>query len=80
VPRFYFPALSNGTPRPDPVGSDHDHAQAAIREGQAYAREMAMERIRQGECDFEEIVEIRDEAGRLLGRQAIKVSGSGQTF
>jgi hypothetical protein len=72
--RFFFPTTSDGIQKEDGVGTDHSSAEGAIIEGQTYAREMALERLRKGDTNFEEVIEIRDDAGALIGRRAIKVT------
>ncbi len=57
----------------DLVGSEHDHSSSALQEGQTHVQEMAMERLREGDLNFEESVEIRDEDGTFLGRRSIRV-------
>lgn len=76
MPQFFFPTFTDGQRREDPIGSEHETADAAIKEGQTYAREMALERLRMGEITFEETVEVRDQAGALLATRTIRVTGS----
>ena len=76
MPRFFFPTTADGKLAEDSVGSEHDHSASALQEGQTHVREMAMERLREGDLDFEERVEIRAEDGTVLGRRSIRVSYS----
>jgi hypothetical protein len=76
MPRFFFPTTADGKLAEDSVGSEHDHGATALQEGQTHVREMAMERLREGDLDFEESVEIRAEDGTVLGRRSIRVSYS----
>jgi hypothetical protein len=73
MPRFFFPTLADGKMAEDSVGSEHESSSSAFQEGQTHAREMVLERLRQGELDFEEAVEIRADDGTLLGRRSIRV-------
>jgi hypothetical protein len=74
--RFFFPTTIDGKLSEDNVGSEHEHSSSALQEGQTHVREMAMERLREGEVNFEEAVEIRAEDGTVLGRRSIRVSYS----
>ncbi|MBA2589789.1 MAG: hypothetical protein H0U98_14325 [Alphaproteobacteria bacterium] len=74
---YYFPKASDGVVRDDPVGSEHHDKAGALKEGSTYIREMAMERLKGGDDNFEESVEIRDAEGTLLGRKLITVKSSG---
>jgi len=76
MPRFFFPTTADGKLSDDKVGSEHEQDTSALQEGQTHVREMAMERLRQGELSFEEAVEIRAEDGTVLGRRSIRVSYS----
>lgn len=76
MPIYYFPKSSDGVLRDDPVGSEHQDKPGAIKEGFTYVREMAMERLKSGEDDFEEVVEIRDADGAVLGRKQITVKST----
>lgn len=74
--RYYFPMTSDGVFREDPVGSDHETPDAAVREGHIVLREMAMERLKQGESNFEEAVDVKDEHGATLGHHKISVTST----
>ena len=76
MPMYYFPKSSDGVVRDDPVGSEHQDNAGALKEGFTYVREMAMERLKSGEDEFEEAVEIRDADGAVLGRKKIAVKSS----
>ena len=74
MPRFFFPTTADGTEVADTVGSEHQTSACALQEGHAHVREMAMERLRQGDLNFKQTVEIRAEDGTVIGRRAIAVS------
>ncbi len=74
--RYYFPMTSDGIVRQDSVGSDHETPEAALKEGHTVMRELAMERLKQGESNFEEAVEVQDDKGVTLGRHKISVSST----
>ena len=76
MPMYFFPKTSDGVLRDDPVGTEHQDEPGAIKEGFTYVREMAMERLKSGDSDFEEIVEIRDADGTVLGRKQICVKST----
>jgi hypothetical protein len=74
--RFFFPTTTDGKFHDDDIGTEHEDAAAALDEGRTFAREMARERLHKGEINFEETVEIKDEAGHTLGKRTIRVIGS----
>lgn len=76
MPMYYFPKTSDGVVRDDPVGSEHPDKAGAVKEGFTYVREMAMERLKSGEDNFDESVEIRDADGSVLGRKQVSVKSS----
>lgn len=76
MPMFYFPKTSDGVVRDDPVGSEHQDQTGALKEGFTFVREMAMERLKSGEDNFEEAVEIRDADGAVLGHKQISVKST----
>lgn len=76
MPRYYFPMTSDSVLRDDPVGSDHETPDAAVKEGHTVLRELAMERLKQGESNFEEALEVKDEHGATLGRHKISVTST----
>jgi hypothetical protein len=76
MPRFFFPTSADGKLAEDSVGSEHEHNSSALQEGQTHVREMAMERLRDGDLNFAETVEIRAEDGSVVGRRSIRVSYS----
>ncbi len=76
MPMYYFPKASDGVVRDDPVGSEHHDKAGALKEGFTYVREMALERLKSGDDNFEESVEIRDPEGVVLGCKHITVKSS----
>lgn len=76
MPMYYFPKTSDGVLRDDPVGTEHPDKTGALKEGFTYVREMAMERLKSGQDNFEEAVEIRDANGAVLGHKRISVKST----
>lgn len=73
---YYFPKTSDGVLRDDPVGTEHQDNAGALKEGFTYVREMAMERLKSGDDNFDESVEIRDAGGAVLGHKQITVKST----
>ena len=73
---YYFPKTSDGVMRDDPVGTEHRDKASALKEGFTYLREMAMERLKSGDDNFDESVEVRDADGAVLGHKQISVKSS----
>jgi hypothetical protein len=76
MPMYYFPKSSDGVVRDDPVGSEHQDKAGALKEGFTYVREMAMERLKSGDDNFEESVEVHNADGAVLGRKQISVKSA----
>ena len=76
MPMFFYPKTSDGVMRDDPVGTEHHDKAAAIKEGFTYVREMALERLRCGDDNFEESVVVRDSDGLVLGHKQVVVKST----